>query len=211
MVLLWHRVETPCWVRSITGNGELWDVECPLSAFCSSSCSLSELPEQLPLALVPPLPPPYPDLLSAPTPSSWVPARPLSLSLSVSSSSSETVSGSFRHRELSSWTGANGGRPWMPQLKVLQALRSEGRKTDWEICKGSVSFSIHLRSCALFISVSLSLSQSRASRNSSFFPYREFTQQKWEKMRHEDSTLRNKWTNNKRTKGGCWRHTLCCP
>ncbi len=136
---------------------------------------------------------------------------PFSLSLSVSSSSSETVSGSFRHRQLSSWTGANGGRPWMPQLKVLQALRSEGRKTDWEICKGSVSFSIHLRSCALFISVSLSLSQSRASRNGSFFPYREFTQQKWEKMRHEDSTLRNKWTNNKRTKGGCWRHTLCCP
>ncbi len=83
MVPLWNPLLQPLFlrVRSITGNGELWDVECPLSAFCSSSCSLSELPEQLPLALVPPLPPPYPDLLSAPTPSSWVPARPLSLSL----------------------------------------------------------------------------------------------------------------------------------
>jgi len=88
---------------------------------------------------------------------------PLSLSLSLSTGSS-----SFSCSQPSSWTAANGGRPWTPQLKVLQAIGSEGRKTDWEICKDSFSFSIHLCSCALFISVplplalslSLSLSQS---------------------------------------------------
>ncbi len=65
MVPLWNPLLEPLFLRvqNITGDGELWDVECPLSAFCSSSCSLSELPEQLPLALVPPLPP----LLSWPT------------------------------------------------------------------------------------------------------------------------------------------------
>ncbi len=206
MVIL--RVPSFLRVQSITGNGELWDVECPLSALVHAPCLNSQSSCCWHLCHL--CRPPYPDLLSAPTPSSWVPARPpFSLSLWARLPPRQSAGALDAASSLLELVPMEAG----PERHSWKFYKRSGRKAGRQTERFVRAASLSLFTCALvlYLYPCPSLSQSRASRTGSFFPSREFTEQKWEKMRHEDSTLRNKWTNNKRTKGGRWRHTLCCP
>ncbi len=165
MVIL--RVPSFLRVQSITGNGELWDVECPLSALVHAPCLNSQSSCCWHLCHL--CRPPYPDLLSAPTPSSWVPARPpFSLSLWARLPPRQSAGALDAASSLLELVPMEAG----PERHSWKFYKRSGRKAGRQTERFVRAASLSLFTCALvlYLYPCPSLSQSRASRTGSFFP-----------------------------------------
>lgn len=145
-----------CGVQSITGYWELWDVDRPLSTLGYAPCLNSQSCSCWHMHYL--CRPPYPDLLSAPAPSSRVPARPpYSLSLSLSPQARLPLDAASPLLEPLPMEAGPGRHSWK---FYKRSGRKAGRQTERFVRTASLS----LFTCALVLylypclSFSLSLS-----------------------------------------------------